>query len=284
MHKPPNTQFVAHDFACLDTCNFSAMDYSKLKFGSDSVARAFGHEMADKFYAEHKDLLLADKIVVIPSAFNVVKIAATILAEHFMNRLNDLLTRDDHQMVDWTTMHRSMSYIADYAFLDKAERARLLSDDKLFINRDFVEGKVLVFVDDVTITGTHEDKIVQFLADQGLTNPTIFAYYARYKGAAAEIEAALNHSGISTVQEYLDLIQEPRHHMVVRAVRFLLDKPLADLAFVLNKADFAFITDFYYACLAKGYDKLAGYRAGFELVRERFDMGDNYTNVAREVA
>lgn len=264
-------QFVVHEFSCLDTASFNPRDYSRLKFGSDLVARQFGHAMADAFYARHRRMLTSDRCVVVPSAFNVVPIAASILAEHFMNRLNDLLTREGHRMVEFTTMHRTMSYIADYSFLPKEQRQALLAADKLFINRDFIQDKVLLFVDDVTITGTHERKIDAFLKDQGLINPHIFCYYAKYNGERADIEAALNLSGISTPAEYLDLIQEPNHRLVVRAVRFLLDIPEDALQSVLDKLSFDFADRLYHACLAKEYDKQDGYRDKFKRLRARRD-------------
>lgn len=280
--RSPFAQFVVHSFDNLDNPTFCPKDYSRLKFGSDFVARAFGDEMAESFYLQHRDLLITDRCVVIPSAFNVVEIAATILARHFMNRLNDLLARDGHRGVEWTTMHRSMSYVADYSFLPKEERARLLEADKLFINRDFIDGKVLLFVDDVTITGTHEHKIVQFLDGLKLKNPRIFCYYARYNGERADIEAALNQSSIHSAEEYCQLIREPGHHLVVRAVRFLLDLPLDELMTVLRFVDGAFVDRLYHACLAKEYDKLEPYRAGFELIQARHDrMGIGLVNVAK---
>lgn len=269
--RSPFAQFVVHSFDNLDNPTFCPKDYSRLKFGSDIVARKFGEEMAEVFYKEHRDLLITDRCVVIPSAYNVVEIAATILARHFMNHLNDLLTREGHRGVEWTTMHRTMSYVADYSFMPKEERAALLKADKLFINRDFIDGKVLLFVDDVTITGTHEHKIVGFLNDLKLKNPRIFCYYARYNGERADIEAALNQSSISGAEEYVQLIREPGHHLVVRAVRFLLDLPLSELMSVLRFVDGAFVDRLYFACLAKEYDKQEQYREGFELIRARLD-------------
>jgi hypothetical protein len=266
-----NKQFVVHDFKCLDTALFNPRDYSALKFGSDRVARLFGYQMGDKFYSKYRDILINNRCVIIPSAFNVVEIAATILARHFMNRLNDLLAREGYRIVDWTTMHRSMSYIADYCLMSKKDRRRLLNGDKLYINRDFIEGKVLIFVDDITITGTHEDKIVDFLQDLGLTNPHIFCYYARYQGDATEIESRLNHAGISTIDDYITLVNEPNHHLVVRAVRFLLDQPFDDLKFALERLDDKFVDKLYFACLAKEYDKIDDYSNGFELIRARRD-------------
>lgn len=261
-------QFAVHDFKCLDSASFNLQDYSELKFGSDRVARLFGYQMGDKFYNQYRDILINNRCVIIPSAFNVVEIAATILARHFNNRLNDILSLEGHNIVDWTTMHRSMSYMADYCLMSKEERKRMLSGDKLYINRDFIEGKALIFVDDITITGAHENKVNGFLEELGLTNQHIFCYYARYQGDAAEIESQLNHSGIGTIKDYIKLVNESNHHIVVRAVRFLLDQPLQDLVFALERLDNEFIDKLYFACLAKEYDKIEGYRAGFELIRE----------------
>jgi len=278
--RSPYTQFVVHSFDNLDNPTFCPKDYSRLKFGSDIVARQFGDEMAEAFYQQHRDLLITDRCVIVPSAFNVVEIAATILARHFMNRLNDLLSREGHRMVEWTTMHRTMSYVADYSFMPKEERAALLKADKLFINRDFIDGKVLLFVDDVTITGSHEHKVVAFLNEHKLKNPRIFCYYARYNGERADIEAALNQSSIVGAEEYVQLIREPGHQLVVRAVRFLLDQPIEELKAVLRFVDGAFVDKLYHACLAKEYDKQESYRAGFELIRERHDrMGIGLMNV-----
>jgi hypothetical protein len=280
--RSPFAQFVVHTFDDLETSTFCPRDYSRLKFGSDVIARKFGDEMAEKFFSEHYDVLTTDRCVIIPSAFNVVEIAATILARHFMNRLNDLLSREGHRLVEWTTMHRTMSYVADYSFLPKEERAAMLEADKLYINRDFIDGKVLLFVDDVTITGSHEHKIVDFLKSHRLNNPRVFCYYARYLGETADIEAALNQASISGAEEYMQLIREPGHHLVVRAVRFLLDQPIDELKSVLRFADGPFVDRLYHACLAKEYDKLETYREGFELIRARHDrMGIGLMNVER---
>lgn len=281
--RSPFAQFVVHSFDDLENPSFCPRDYSRLKFGSDIVARRFGDEMAEAFYAQHRDLLITDRCVVVPSAFNVVEIAATILARHFMNRLNDLLTREGHRGVEWTIMHRTMSYVADYSFMPKEERAAMLKADKLFINRDFIEGKVLLFVDDVTITGAHEHKIVDFLDSLGLKNPRIFCYYARYNGERADIEAALNQSSIKGADEYVELIREPGHQLVVRAVRFLLDLPTTELATVLRFVDGLFIDKLYHACLAKEYDKQEKYREGFEMIRARHDKGSAWGNPPAQV-
>ncbi len=264
-------QFFLSNFVFMESASFKLQDYSALKFGSDRAARLFGYKMADKFYAEYRDILINNRCVIIPSAFNIVKIASTILANHFMNKLNDLLTRNGYDIIEWTTMHRSMSYIEDYCSMSKEKRERLLKGDKLYINRDFVKNKVLLFVDDVTITGTHQDKIVNFLKDFGLRNKRIFCYCVKYDGFNPEIEQQLNSSGINTLDDYIKLVNEPGHHLVVRAIRFLLDQKPEILKVALQKLDNEFIDKLYLACIAKEYHKIDGYRKNFEMIRIRYD-------------
>ncbi len=265
-------RFTVQTFRDLDSALFCTQEYSALKFGSRAVAKKFGYQMADKFFRENHEMLTTQRCVVIPSAFNVVEIAATILAQHFMNRLNDLLSREGHGIVEWTTMHRSMSYIQDYATMPKEARAALLAGDTLFINRAFIAGKTLLFVDDVIITGTHEQKVRNFLEGEGLTNPRVFCYYAHYEGEIADIENRLNHSGITDLNDYIALVNEPDHHLVVRAVRFLLDAPAPVLQDALDRLDPVFVERLYFACLAKEYNQIEGYKVNFAAIRARYDL------------
>lgn len=266
-----NKQFAVHNFENLNSASLNIRNYSALKFGSDRVARLFGYEMADKFYEEHYHILIHNRCVIVPSAFNVVKIASTILAHHFMNRLNDLLTRNGHDIVEWSTMHRSMSYVSDYCTMSKDRRQEMLKGDTLYINRDFIEDKVLLFVDDATISGAHEEKMEEFLRDSGITNQHIFCYYIRYTGKNAEIEFQLNRSGLRTVDDYIKLVEEPNHHLVVRAVRFLLDLPPKSLEYSLERLDKGFVDKLYHACLSKNYHKTGNYHDSFELVKFYYD-------------
>ena len=266
-----NQQFAVHNFQHLHSASLNIRNYSALKFGSDRVARLFGYEMADKFYEEYYELLVNNRCVVIPSAFNMVKIASTILGHYFTNRLNDLLTRNGHDIVEWSTMHRSMSYIADYCTMTKETRQQMLNGDTLYINKDFIKGKVLLFIDDATISGAHQEKMEEFLKVSGINNDHVFLYYVRYHGKNASIENQLNRSGIRTIDDYIKLVSETNHHIVVRAIRFLLDLPLGDLEVALERLSDEFIYKLYFACLAKEYHMIGDYQEGFKLVKARYD-------------
>ena len=266
-----HVQSFAHTFTELENAPFSPYDYSRLKFGSDEVARTFGEKMADKFFREHREMLLERRCVVIPSAYNVVEIAATILGRHFMNRLNDLLVRAGGDIVEWTTMHRTVRYLNDYADVSAEERKALLDQDSLYIKRAFVEGKTLIFVDDIYITGTHERKLLSFIEDLQVEVPAYFCYFAKYLGAVAKIEGDLNRSGIGDLPALVDMILSEKTHIMVRTLRLWLQAPERTLRLNLERVSAGYVHDLYHAILARGYYAVPELAAGFAVIQAHYD-------------
>jgi hypothetical protein len=108
-----------------------------------------------------------------------VKNAATIMTKHFVDRLNMLSVFHSGHAVEYSVVHRKISYTNDYGFLSAEERKRLIDGDSFSINKHFVDGKTLLFIDDVRITGTHEHKLVELLDEAGIKLSTAhFLYHA----------------------------------------------------------------------------------------------------------
>lgn len=254
--------FAAHYFDSLETMSFCPQDYSHLKFGSDSVAKKFGWELADAFFEEHWGKLIHEQFVVIPSPYNYIKNAATVMAEHFTDRLNHLVINAGGQNVEWSTINRKVSYIQDYGFLTADKRKSLIDQDVFHLNKGYLEGKNLIFIDDVCITGTHENKLKEILEVNEMTNNRYFLYYAKFEDngkASPDIEAAINFAGIKTVEDFVKLTEEPDHHMIVRPIKFLLGlDPITFDAFVRSVSP-AFAQKLYFSSLAEGYHRIPSY-------------------------
>lgn len=265
---PRGQRLAVHRFSSVEGASFDVGAYSRLKFGSDRVARRFGQEMAEAFFAAHR-ALLRQPCVVIPAPSTTVPVAATLLSRHFMDRLNALLTRAGGRPVEWTQIHRNVSYNDNYASLPHEERRRLLAIDRLYINRGFVAGKVLLFIDDCCITGAHEDKLRAFLAEEGLDNPHAFVCFARYEGADAAIELRLNHAAIKGARDLVALAAEPDHRVTTRALRLLLEQPEADFDALLSAAPPRFIEDSFHAAIVKHYHLHGPYVANFKRLADR---------------
>lgn len=237
--------------------------YSRMKFGDDEAARQIGYEMAERLFEVHSSKLLANDVVIIPSPYNYVKNAATVVTEHLINRLNEYLVNANGRHVDYSTIHRKVSYISDYGFLPKSKREALLSNDRFYMNRQFLKGKLLVFVDDIKITGTHEEKLKEILQNEGMDNEAIFVYSAKYYGSSPEIEAALNFAAVESVEDYVRLSMSPRHHLLVRPIKYLLKQDKQTFDWYLKNTPYSSLYDLYYACLGEGYTTIPEYQTNF---------------------
>lgn len=263
------TRFAANEFSSLEGLKFSPEEYSRLKFGSDLVAKKFGFELASAFFQNYSDILLSNKFVVIPSPYNYVKNAATMMTEHFLNKLNELVVNANGSHLEYSIIHRKVSYINDYGFLSKEKRRGLINQDSFYLNREFVEGKILIFIDDVRITGTHEDKLIDVLRTSQVRNKAFFLYYGSYTGNNPEIEAALNFSAVKDVTQYVKLALEPNHHIIVRPIKYLLSLRETDLRWALSHLGKDFTEKLYYACLNEGYYRIPAYQASFKILSDQ---------------
>lgn len=259
-------RFQAKTFSSLAHSEFDINEYSKLKFGSDSVAMKFGYELAERFFDNHNEILLSNQCVVIPSPYNYVENAATVMTKHFLNRINALLVNANGNQVEYMTVARKVSYTADYGFLSKIERQKLINQDTFYFNKELVKGKFLIFVDDVRITGSHEEKLIDVLTTRKLKNDAMFLYFASYMGNDPSIESRINFAAIKSVDDYIELSKQFNHHLIVRPIKFLLsaepdefqkfiDSPRSDLR------------GLYFAAIAEGYHKIPVYQLNINMLK-----------------
>lgn len=266
-------QHFAHVFSDLTVACFNTADYSRLKFGSNQAAKRMGRKLAESFYEAHKLRLLNEQFVVIPSPYNYVKNAATVLSEHFVDHLNYLMNRiGGAHPIEWDIIHRKVSYINDYGFLSKEDRKALIDGDTFSINKDFWGNKNLIFIDDVNITGTHEDKLIEILDAEKVTNDTFFLYFAKYNGNEANTEAALNFSDINSVQAFVQMIKdEPDAKCLVRPIKYLMSQSEITFKVALSQLPLSYVEALYFGCLAEGYNNIEKYEENFEFLEHFFE-------------
>ncbi|WNA15894.1 hypothetical protein XaC1_251 [Xanthomonas phage XaC1] len=265
--------YSVHKFSSLENCSFDPKMYSFLKFGCDKAARMMGYELADSFFADNKKELLDQRLVVIPSPYNYVKNAATVMSEHFVNRLNHHLVQNGSNSVEWVTINRKVSYIKDYGFLDAESRRKLIDGDEFYFSTGFVEGKKLIFIDDVCITGTHEDKLKEILDKNHLQNDSYFLYFAQYNGSPgnANIEGALNFSGVTGLDDFIKLTKEKEHHVIVRPIKYLMGQDHSVFKDVLEQLPQEYSKKLYNGCLAENYHMIDSYKNNFEYLSSKFN-------------
>ena len=258
--------YSRYRFTDLRTAPFDVRAYSRMKFGSDLAARAFAYDMADRFFPRYRRAL-ASPCVIIPAPSTTVAVAATMLSRHFMDRLNESLDQAGDPPVEWTLIHRNMTYNNNYAHLPRAERKGLLAGDRIYVNRDFVDGKTLIFVDDARITGAHEERLRDHLETQGMPNPHVFVTLARYEGDDPSIECRLNRMEIKDARDLVALAHEEGYQVTTRSLRLFLEAPADDFDDILCRAPARFREQAYHAAIVKGYNRHPPYALLFEKLK-----------------
>lgn len=266
------TQHFAFTFTSLKDAPFDPKVYSRLKFGSNQAAKKMGRMLAESFFEVHRKRVTKEHFVVIPSPYNYVKNAATVLSEHFVDHLNYLISKEGGYSVEWDIVHRKVSYINDYGFLSKEDRKALIDGDTFSVNKEFWANKNLIFIDDVNITGTHEDKLIEILDEAEIKNDTFFLYFAKYNGTEANTEAALNFSDINSVPAFVQMIKdEVDAKCLVRPIKYLMGQSEVTFKVALSQLPLSYVERLFFGCLAEGYDKIKKYEDNFKFLRRFFE-------------
>jgi hypothetical protein len=272
---------ATHVFTCLDDAPFSVKDYSLMKFGHDEVARKFGYDLAESFFDANRALVIGQPLVVFASPYNYVKNAATIMTKHFVDRLNMLSVFHSGHAVEYSVVHRKISYTNDYGFLSAEERKRLIDGDSFSINKHFVEGKTLLFIDDVRITGTHEHKLVELLDEAGIKLSTAhFLYHANLVSDTIHpgIEAKLNFASVARIADFVEIAHSDGHHMIIRPIKYILSLSEIDMLEMMECLPAQAIIDAYFGANAEGYFKVPSYQRNFAILKQKAErlLGAQY--------
>ncbi len=261
------TVFSANTFSSLQDATFSPHVYSQMKFGHNAAAKHYGHELAIKFFAAHMQDIISKRIVVIPSPYNYVENAATIMTRHFINKINELLVDHNGEHVEYMTIQRKISYISDYGFLTADKRKALIDGDEFYLDEKYLEGKLLIFIDDVKITGTHERKLVELLDDRCLFNERFFLYAAAYTGSSPEIEAEINFAAIKDLKAFRYLANVEGHRMIVRPLKYILGQPAADFDMFVCSLEREQVETIVHSSLNEGYYRIPAYQENLNRAR-----------------
>lgn len=222
--------FSAHKFFDMSSLSFSAIEYSKFKFGSKEVARKFGNELANKFLTSTEFLSLASqlknrKIVIASAPWKNIPVASTALKDYFMSRFNPIWSHDNPALLD-LKIYRGHSYNQDYGNMNEADRDAAINADDFHIDSKFIEGKILFLIDDVRITGSHERRMERLLEAIGFQGTVVFLYFAEYLGSGnPNIENDLNFAFVKNILCINQILQNDEFIFNTRTVKYILDTP-----------------------------------------------------------
>ncbi|WP_345954423.1 phosphoribosyltransferase family protein [Mucilaginibacter sp. PAMB04168] len=262
--------YSLHKIHSSTSFGFEAADYSRFKFGDDAVAAQYGKALADGFV---NNVLapqnISNQLVIISSPYSFIPTATFALKNHFVSQLNRWLAANQLPVVQETKVHRTITYKEDYGALDAEQRMNLISNDSFHIDAEFLKGKVLVFLDDIKITGSHERMIAKMITEYSLQNEVYMLYFAELANSTIHpnIENYLNYHEVKTIFDLDKIINSGHFCANTRMVKYILNYNHADFCIFIDYQTRPFINQLFDLALGNSYHTMDNYSLNLSYIK-----------------
>lgn len=225
-------KYSCKKFTSLSDLPFSDHDYSKYKHGSKRVSRLFGTELGNSFLRD-KSIELANldnkNIVICSAPYNYIPVASTILKDYFFSAFNSIWAEYYESPQD-LKIFRGHNYVADYSTMSYEDRIKAINSDEFYIDKEFIKDKTLFLIDDIRITGSHEQTMIKLLERIDFQGVVYFIYYAELVGnsSSASIENDLNYAFVKNINNINYIIQNDEFIFNTRVTKFILSQKEED--------------------------------------------------------
>lgn len=275
-----NTRNALHLIYDIDDVPFSGSDYSKFKFGDSQVADRYGKELFEYFKNTHLPSLLGNyrRILIYSSPYYQIPTSSYYLTQSFFLKLYDHLNnlQVDEVSLKFCKIKRCQTYTEDYGALNAEERYNLIKNDTYqFVDIPSIND-ICIFIDDISITGTHQRVIEKLMEDSGIITNSIFLYYAKLSNpdVCPSFENLLNYSYTSDVTKLIDVILSDFYKITTRTTKYILSLKTIDLEFLITEIGRRqrayIIKELIDMAESNDYDKIGLYNQNLETLKLRF--------------
>jgi hypothetical protein len=265
-----NKSYSLHKILEKDNCPFREEEYSKFKFGDKFYAEKFAKELFEGFVNEFRDLILSEQeIVILPSPYLSIPTASNFLCYYFKKELNSFLFKNNKKASIESKIYRNQTYVTDYGNLDFSERVKLISNDTYYIDRNFIEGKLCIFVDDIKITGSHEHTVNKILDQYHVNGDFVFVYFAELanKEIHPKIENHYNYFSVKNVEDIVAIINSEHFQYNTRIVKFILSLNEDQFNYLVENISIKNSNDLFHLAISNNYHQILEYKTNINVIK-----------------
>lgn len=258
-----------HSIESREKLSFNKDEYSRFKYGSKSIARKFGKEMAPGiFLGLANGLDKSSQVVVAPSPYMFIPTATFALKDYLISNLNPLLISSGLKVVQETKVFRQTGYTSDYGSMTKEERSAVIGAESFHTDKEFLKDKCVLFLDDIKITGAHQDRMEEMIERMGLRNfcrEIIFVYYAQLEDKTSDptIEDHLNYFSMKSLLDLDKIIKNDEFFFNTRNVKYILNAPHIECVNFLEYQRRIFVETLYHWAIGNSYHLEEKFRMNF---------------------
>jgi FMN phosphatase YigB (HAD superfamily) len=265
-HSLQNIRNSLHVINDINAIPFSAEEYSKFKFGSYSLAKKFGLDLFDYFKTYHFDKLISKyrKIIVYSSPYMQIPTSSYYLTYVFYKAFKQYLAENRFKTI--SVMHgkieRCQTYTEDYGALTAEDRFNLIKNDTYKLITVPAKDDLCIFIDDISITGTHQRVVEQLLDSSGVQTNSFFLYFAKLSNSSVcpSFENYLNYQYINEFSKIFELITSDDYRITTRTTKYILSQKRGDInrliTFLIKKEKFDIWSELITLSYANEYHKI----------------------------
>jgi PRTase ComF-like len=265
-----NISYSLHKINDENQCSFDANEYSWFKFGDKQYAEKFAAALFEGFIEEYSDLLLSKKeIIILPSPYLSIPTASNFLCFYFKKCLNNFLFDHNKKASVESKIYRNQTYVTDYGNLSLEERVKLIANDTYYIDKDFINNKFCIFVDDIKITGSHEHTVNKILNQYGVKGDFIFLYFAELvnKDIHPRIENHYNYFAVKSVDDIVDVVNRTNFQYNTRIIKYILNLDEAQFSFLITNIPIEKRNELFHLAISNNYHQIIEYQNNIETIK-----------------
>ena len=211
---------------------FTDMDeYSRFKFGDGNAGHKYGTLLGNLVLGEPDNLLSTEEVYVASAAYRVAPPAAESLLRPFANAAGQTARAAGTDTIFTPfKVSKTRMMTGNYAGMSFEERSRTIQNDLTLPEGLNLEGKKVVILDDIRVTGLREAALEQLLERAGVEH-TSFYYVLNVPHGKnfPQTEALINIRAVRTIDDVLTLATQANFIPNVRLCKFILSQNLQEI-------------------------------------------------------
>jgi len=234
------SSYSLHKIFDISELTFNPSDYCQFKFGNVSIAQKFGRELANNFINENSEILLnQEELYIAPSPYLSIPTASNYLCKEFVKGINGFLFENNKKSINEIKITRINTYTEDYGNLSFEERKSMIEKDTYYIDKEVVNNKFCIFIDDIKITGSHEFTIKNILNSLEIKGNFHFVYFAELKNKeiSPKIENYFNYYSIRGIKDIVEIIKNQNFRFNTRVIKYLLSFNNIEFEIIMKEMD-----------------------------------------------
>jgi len=268
----PRKHFATHIITDENQIGFSACSYGKFKFGASSIGETFGKNLFNSFYEKNKLELLSYKtIIVYSSPYDFIPTATMSMALKFYQLLETKIGLKAE--VKFSKISRQTTYSVDYGNLSAKERMELIGADCFKLEENVDPGDLLIMIDDIKITGSHERVINNMLNKYKLNNDCFFLYHAILHNPQIppQFENFLNYSAINSTHDLTTITEGNDFIINTRFVKYILKLNKSSFNEFVSSSNNDILSAIIENAIGNEYQNIDDYKNNFEALKSELN-------------